>query len=211
MNQPLLSLSENRKKVTQLVTLFSLSFSLFDCENDPPIPMNIPDAQVEENLQPDAEPMPVVPQSAMEIFKDLPLTPQQILRKPGDAVGNLKSQLPNIKETYSPRFMTEYKKDGPFSTIVYQLDNDLRVVEAVTATFRPAYMHPQQFERVETYMMLRLGEGEKLFKRSKKGRVWRNLDYRIELHIDTQVKDLVVLFHKRGNETLERTRKGLPK
>ena len=211
MNQPLLSLSENRKKVTQLVTLFSLSFSLFACENDPPIPMNIPDAQVEENLQPDAEPMPVVPQSAMEIFKDLPLTPQQILRKPGDAVGNLKSQLPNIKETYSPRFMTEYKKDGPFSTIVYQLDNDLRVVEAVTATFRPAYMHPQQFERVETYMMLRLGEGEKLFKRSKKGRVWRNLDYRIELHIDTQVKDLVVLFHKRGNETLERTRKGLPK
>ncbi|MAD61048.1 MAG: hypothetical protein CMH49_05990 [Myxococcales bacterium] len=211
MNQPLLSLSENRTKVTQLVTLFSLSFSLFACENDPPIPMNIPDAQVEENVQPDAEPMPVVPQSAMEIFKDLPLTPQQILRKPGDAVGNLKAQLPNIKETYSPRFMTEYKKDGPFSTIVYQLDNDLRVIEAVTATFRPAYMHPQQFERVETYMMLRLGEGEKLFKRSKKGRVWRNLDYRIELHIDTQVKDLVVLFHKRGNETLERTRKGLPK
>ena len=211
MNQPLLGLSKNRSKVTQLVTLFSLSFSLFACENDPPIPMNIPDAQVEDNLQPDAEPMPVVPQSAMEIFKDLPLTPQQILRKPGDAVGNLKAQLPNLKETYSPRFMTEYKKDGPFSTIVYQLDNDLRVVEAVTATFRPAYMHPQQFERVETYMMLRLGEGEKLFKRNKKGRIWRNLDYRIELHIDTQVKDLVVLFHKRGNETLERTRKGLPK
>ena len=60
-------------------------------------------------------------------------------------------------------------------------------------------------------MMLRLGEGEKIFERSKKGRVWRNLDYRVELHIDTRVKDLVVMFHKRGSETLERTRKGLPK
>jgi hypothetical protein len=194
-----------------MALLIVLSSLVLACENEPPIPLNIPDSDVEESSLPDSDPMPVVPQSAMEIFKDLPLTPLQIIRKPGDAVGNLKAQLPNLKETYSSRFLTEYKKDGPFTTIVYQLDTDLRVVDAITATFRSAYMHPQQFERVETYMMLRLGEGEKVFERSKKGRVWRNLDYRIELHIDTRVKDLVVMFHKRGNETLERTRKGLPK
>ena len=128
------------KGLTFMVGVGSL---LLACENEPPIPMKIPDAQVEESVAPDADPMPVVPQSAMEIFKDLPLTPRQIARKPGDALGNLKAQLPNLKETYSPRFLTEYKKDGPFSTIVYQLDTDLRIVEAVTATFRPAYMHPQ--------------------------------------------------------------------
>ena len=193
------------------ITISLITLGISACENEPPIPRQITDAEVEEAKAPDADPMPVVPQSAMEIFKDLPLPPSQIMRKPGDAVGNLKAQLPNLKETYSPRFLTEHKDDGPFSAVVYQLDKELRRVEAVTATFRGAYMHPQQFERVETYMMLRLGEGEKLFQRDRKGRVWRNLDYRVELHIDTRVKDLVVVFHKRGNETLERTRKGLPK
>lgn len=197
-------------KIVGVVLLNSLA--LFSgCETEPPIPMKIIDAEVTQQRAPDAEPMPVVPQSAMEIFKSLPLPPSQLLRKPGDAVGNLRAQLPQLQETYSPRFLTEYRSDGPFSTIVYQLDKDMRTVEAVTATFQSAYMHPQQFERVETYMMLRLGDGEKVFERSKKGRVWRNLDYRVELFIDQQVRDLVVLFHRRGSETLERTRKGLPK
>ena len=204
--------NQNRQPKQLSMILIGLSVLVMSaCENEPPIPLQIADAAVEEAVVPDADPMPVVPQSAMEIFKDLPLPPEQVLRKPGDALGNLKAQLPNLKETYSPRFLTEHKDDGPFSAIVYQLDKELRKVEAVTATFRGAYMHPQQFERVETYMMLRLGDGEKIFKRDRKGRVWRNLDYRVELHIDTRVKDLVVVFHKRGNETLERTRKGLPK
>ena len=205
-----ISLQQRHLSFLSAVTLSLGTLAMSACENEPPIPMQISDAEVEETVVPDADPMPVVPQSAMEIFKDLPLPPAQILRKPGDAVGNLKAQLPSLKETYSPRFLTEHKDDGPFSAIVYQLDQELRKVEAVTATFRNAYMHPQQFERVETYMMLRLGEGEKIFQRDIKGRVWRNLDYRVELHIDTKVKDLVVVFHKRGNETLERTRKGLP-
>lgn len=196
--------------LTSGIVSICVLFNLIGCENEPPVPMKISDASVAETAKPDARPMPVVPQSAMEIFKDLPHTPPQILRKPGDAVGNLRAQLPQLQETYSPRILTEYRSDGPFSTIVYQLDKELKVVQAITATFHDAYMHPQQFERVETYMTLRLGEGEKVYERNKKGRVWRNLDYRIELYIDTQVRDLVVLFHHRGQETLERTRRGLP-
>jgi len=180
------------------------------CENEPPILSNIGDTSTAEKAVVDAEPAPEVPRAALDIFKDLPYPPAQILRKPGDAVGNLRVQLPHLRQdSPSTRFLTEYRTDGPFTTIVYQLDKSLRVVEAVSATFQEAYMHPTQYTRVKNNMIDRLGKGEKIFQRHKKGQVWRNLDYRIELHIDTSVKDLVLLFHKRGKEDLRRLRKGM--
>ena len=179
------------------------------CESEAPIQSQIGDAEVVEKTTTDAEPTPEVPKAALDIFKDLPYPPTQILRKPGDAVGNLRVQLPHLQQdTASPRFLTEHRTDGPFTTIVYQLDKTRRVVQAVSATFQDAYMHPTQYTRVKNNMIERLGKGEKIFERHKKGQVWRNLDYRIELHIDTAVDDLVLLFHKRGNEDLKRLKKG---
>lgn len=179
------------------------------CEEEIPLPMQIADAAMPQKMEPDAAPMPVVPQSAPEIFQNLPNPPTQIKRKPGEPVGNLKSQVPNLQAPYSPRFLVESRTEGPFRTIVYQLDAKKRTIEAVTATFQPNYMHSRQYRRLETYMKLRLGEGTKFFEKNHKGRRWATLDYRIELFVDVAVKDAVLLFHKRGAETLERTMKGL--
>lgn len=195
--------------VTPVALIVSIAFTgLFGCEDEPPILAKIGDAQPMAAQVADAEPVPEVPRAAIDIFKDLPYPPEQILRKPGDAVGNLRVQLPKLtQDTPSSRFLTEHRTDGPFTTIVYQLDKTLRVVEAVSATFHEAYMHPAQYSRVRKNMADRLGEGEELYEHQRKGQVWRNLDYRIELHIDTAVNDLVLLFHHRGKEDLKRLKK----
>ena len=70
-------------------------------------------------------------------------------------------------------------------------------------------MNPIQLQRLKTYMGLQLGEGKKFTnsRMKQQGTRWSTLDYRIELQIDTKINDLVLLFHTRGAETLERTRK----
>lgn len=198
-----------RSSVSGLFSRASLALLLVSgalgCENEPPIPTKISDASPIAAPVADMGAIPEVPRAAIDIFKDLPYPPEQILRKPGDAVGNLRRQIPKLRQdTPSSRFLTEYRTDGPFTTIVYQLDKSKRVVEAVSATFHEAYMHPKQYGRVRKNMSDRLGEGEEVYGRGKKGQVWRNLDYRIELHIDTAVNDLVLLFHQRGKEDLKR-------
>ena len=205
----LLNVTSPRRNRAGLCVLLTLILAgLWGCESEAPILRNIGDAAAVDKVETDAEPAPEVPKAALDIFKDLPYPPVQILRKPGDAVGNLRVQLPHLQQdTPSPRFLTEHRTDGPFTTIVYQLDKTRRVVEAVSATFHDAYMHPTQYTRVKNNMIDRLGKGEKIFERHKKGQVWRNLDYRIELHIDTAVDDLVLLFHKRGQEDLKRLKK----
>lgn len=206
---PLTVTSALRNRAHLVVMLIGVLAGVWGCENEPPILSNIGDAATAEKVETDAEPAPEVPKAALDIFKDLPYPPAQILRKPGDALGNLRVQLPHLQQdTPSPRFLTEHRTEGPFTTIVYQLDKTRRVVEAVSATFHDAYMHPTQYTRVKNNMIDRLGKGEKIFERHKKGQVWRNLDYRIELHIDTAVDDLVLLFHKRGQEDLKRLKKG---
>ena len=190
--------------------LLTFSWGGLGCEDEPPVALKIEEGASNSKATPDASTIPEVPQAATDIFKDLPYPPAQILRKPGDAVGNLRTQLPKLtKDTTSPRFLTEYRTNGPFTTIVYQLDKELREVEAVSATFHPAYRHPDQHKYVRAQMEELLGKGEKIYERHKKGQVWRNLDYRIELHIDKMVDDLVLLFHKRGHEDLRRLKQSI--
>lgn len=204
----------NFSKLTNHLVYLTLILSLvsggWGCEDEPPILAKIGDAGPLALPVPDASAIPEVPRAAIDIFKNLPYPPDQILRKPGDAVGNLRTQIPHLhQDTPSSRFLTEHRTDGPFTTIVYQLDKSLNTVEAVSATFHEAYMHPKQYMRVRENME-RLGKGEELYGLHKKGQVWRNLDYRIELHIDTSVNDLVLLFHQRGKEDLKRLQKSTP-
>ena len=188
-----------------LLSLAVLAMITLGCEDKPPIAMEIADASVGKEVKPDAEPMPEVPQAAVDIFLNLPYPPKQLLRKPGDAFGNLRAQLPNLSQDPTfKRFYTDHRTEGPFSLIVYQLDKSERIIEAVSATFHEAYMHPKQYQRVQENMAEKLGKGSALREQNRTGRVWRTLDYRVELHIDKSAQDLVLLFHKRGYEDLKR-------
>ena len=198
----------SRPLLFTLLPLTALIALALGCEDKPPITMEITDASVSKEAKPDAEPMPEVPQAAVDIFLNLPYPPKQILRKPGDAFGNLRAQLPNLeRDPTFKRFYTDHRGEGPFSLVVYQLDKSERVIEAISATFHEAYMHPKQYKRVQENMASKLGKGEPLREQNRTGRVWRNLDYRIELHIDKGAQDLVLLLHKRGYEDLKRLNK----
>jgi hypothetical protein len=206
-----LCLSAQLCKSGFIIVLAFFVFISFGCEEEVPLPMQVTDAEVPKEKELDAEPLPVVPQSAPEIFKNLPYPPSQILRKPGDAVGNLRNQLPKLQVTYSSRYLAETREDGPFRNIVYQLDKKRRKVEAVTATFHQEYMHKTRRDHLKINIEAHLGNGKDFNEKNWRGTRWTNMDYRIELRIDKASKDVELLFHQRGAETLERAKKGIPK
>ena len=159
----------------------------------------------------DASTRPEVAVQAPTIFQNLPYPPAQIFRKPGDPVGNLRDQEPQLQEVYSPRFLAVTYTDPPFQSVVYTLDPTLRVVESVVATFQPEYTHPELHSNLKEAIKDRLGGAESFDEGDFRGERWTNIDYRIDLRVDRRVKDLELLFHRQGAETLERTTRGLLK
>ena len=170
------------------------------------------DAGVSEDKKtPDLTPHDPVPESAVEIFEDLPFPPRYLVRKPGDSVANLRAQLPKLQEMYSPRFLSVSYTDTPFQTVVYMLNKELTNVEAVAATFQPEYTQKIEHRHLIDAIKDRLGDPERFNEDPYTGHRWTNLDYRIDLRVDRRVKDIELVFHKRGAENLERTKKGLLK
>jgi hypothetical protein len=195
--------------------VLSLSFFLFfGCDKEDPIPLteSITQKIQEEKQERETTKVPKlipVPQPASEIFKYLPEPPPQLVR-PHQSINYLKKMRPNlIKSPYSDSVLTEELKEGPFSVVVYHVDSKTKKINSVSATFHPNYMNPIQLKRLKTYMGIQLGKGKKFTnsRMKQQGTRWSTLDYRIELQIDTKINDLVLLFHIRGAETLERTRK----
>jgi|GEM_PF-2865101 len=188
---------------------------LAGCKGDSPLTLQgLPlDAGAAEEAprQADASARPEVAVQAPTIFQSLPYPPAQVLRKPGDPVGNLREQEPRLEETYSQRFLAVTYTDPPFQTVVYTLDRTLRVVESVVATFQPEYSHPELHSNLKEAIKDRLGAGVGFDEGDFRGERWTNLDYRIDLRVDRRVKDLELLFHREGAETLERTKRGLLK
>jgi hypothetical protein len=91
------------------------------------------------------------------------------------------------------------------------LNKELTNVEAVAATFQPEYTQKIEHRHLIDAIKDRLGEPERFNEDPYIGHRWTNLDYRIDLRVDRRVKDIELVFHKRGAETLERTKKGLLK
>jgi hypothetical protein len=159
----------------------------------------------------DASTRPEVAVQAPTIFQNLPYPPAQVLRKPGDPVGSLRDQEPLLQEVYSPRFLAVTYTDPPFQSVVYTLDPTLRVIESVVATFQSEYTHPELHTNLKEAIKDRLGAAESFDEGDFRGERWTNIDYRIDLRVDRRVKDLELLFHRQGAETLERTTRGLLK
>ena len=206
-------LSLPRLEITAMIVSLCLFSGFNACETKPPLPLQGRlDASVEdEQATQDMEPHDPVPEAAANVFQELPFPPKYILRKPGDAVSNLRAQIPNLQEMYSPRFLAVSYPDGPFKTVVYMLDKRLNRVEGVSATFQNEYTQKIEHKHLIDAMSERLGRAIKFSEEPYEGHRWTNLDYRIDLRIDRRVRDIEVLFHLRGAETLERTEKGLLK
>lgn len=190
------------------------ALALAGCKDESPLTLQgLPlDAGVEEAPKiVDASTRPEVAIQAPTIFQNLPYPPAQIFRKPGDPVGNLRDQEPKLQEMYSPRYLAVTYTDPPFQSVVYTLDRALRVVESVVATFQPEYSHPDLHSNLKEAIKDRLGAAEPFDEGDFRGERWTNIDYRIDLRVDRRVKDLELLFHHEGAETLERTTRGLLK
>ena len=189
------------------------SFLLFGCDQEEPIPLTesitqkIAEEKQKREIKKEPELVPV-PQAASEIFKYLPEPPIQLVR-PHKSLDLLKRKRPKLSSRYSKNILTEEFDDGPFTMVVYNVDPKTKKILSVEATFHENYLNPIQLTRLKAYMEIQLGKGKEFTdnRLKKQGHRWSTLDYRIELQIDKKINDLVLLFHTRGAETLERTQK----
>jgi hypothetical protein len=189
-----------------LFVLFLL-FAIACQEEEKPAPLKI-DLSEAPSLPVDAA-VPDIPLEAPEIFEMLPQPPAPIVRAPGNAVASLKMERPNLTSPIGDDVLVEHLEQGPFKSISYLLDAKKEKILAVSATFSDAYLHPIHREKLKENISIRLGNSTPMDTANYSGEKWATVDYRIELRRDKKTKEIELLFHQKGAETLERTRKGM--
>ncbi len=140
-------------------------------------------------------PVPVAP---LDLMQKLPRHPKGWRAIPGDAAEVL-LKLKSLKPSpYTDAILVERPTDSAFRMIHYQLDKGRKRVTAVVGTFHAAYLVPERKAAIEEAAAQRLGKHTKLRSPYYTGRVWRTLDYRIELRRGKKAGDLELVYHHRG-------------
>lgn len=176
-------------------------------QEETPLPLKV-------DLAPPA-PMPIdaaipeIPVEITDIFENLPLPPSPIVRTPGNAVASLRLERPNLAPVLSDDVLIEHLDGGAFKSITYLLDPKKEKIMAVSATFNDSYLHDVHRDRLKVNISMRLGTSTPTDESNYSGEKWTTVDYRVELRRDKKSKELEILFHQHGAETLERTRKGI--
>jgi hypothetical protein len=176
-------------------------------QEETPLPLKV-------DLAPPA-PMPIdaaipeIPVEIADIFENLPIPPSPIVRTPGNAVATLKQERPNLMPALSEDVLIEHLDGGAFKSIAYLLDSKREKIRAVSATFNDSYLHDVHRDRLKVNISMRLGTSTPVDEANYSGEKWTTVDYRVELRRDKKSKELEILFHQYGAETLERTRKGI--
>jgi hypothetical protein len=192
---------------TLLLSLLLLVLSIACQEEEKPSPLKI---DLSEAPPPPVDAsVPDIPLEAPEIFEMLPQPPAPIVRTPGNSVASLRMERPNLTAPIGEDVLVEHLENGPFKSISYLLDPKKEKILAVSATFSDVYLHPIHREKLKENISLRLGNSTAIDTANYSGEKWATVDYRIELRRDKKTKEIELLFHQKGAETLERTRKGM--
>ena len=140
-----------------------------------------------------------LPMSPVDLFRKLPKVPPGMAVFPGTSIAALKKKRPGLKASaYSPLWLTEHPKDGPFRMVHYQLSKDKKRVNAVLGTFVEGYNLKERKDALTEAIKIRLGEGEAFSENQYEGRRWRLIDFRLDLRTDKVSKGLELLVHNRG-------------
>lgn len=148
----------------------------------------------------DAEVIPPLPISPLDLFRHFPAAPKGIAAVPGDGMEVLSEIRDRLRDSYySPRVLVEQPQEGPFRMIHYQLSEDGSEVKAVLATFTSAYGYKDRRGSLEEAITLRIGKGKPFKSKQYKGTRWNIMDFRVDLRTDPKSPYVELLLHRRGN------------